>query len=261
MKLDRASAGRPLEAALQVPAKLLPALRLAVEPFESLDDRLLFRILGVGALEGVDGGPGIGQVLLVEGAEPGQGPGTTARVLRGQGGLLFEDLHQLLVAPEMREIIGELVEQLRVPRIALQRAAELRNGLGAVSLLPRQRCDLAQDLQRDRILGEIGRAAKMLGQGLPVARKPLDVRQREVVGRIVREEIESAGEPQARTLGIPQPIQLQASPLMGDGGPSQCARGQVEAPLLELGDQLPMLIWRWRVRAGLPARSRSGDHR
>ena len=81
VKLDRTPARRPLEAVFQVPAKLLPALRLAIEPFESLADPFLLRILGAGPLEGVDGGLGIGQLLLVEGTQPRQDSSPTARVV------------------------------------------------------------------------------------------------------------------------------------------------------------------------------------
>lgn len=62
-----------------------------------------------------------------------------------------------------------------------------------------------------------------------------------MVGGVVREEFESAGEPQARALRIAQPVQLQASSLVGDGGPPHRTRGQVEALFVELGDQLPLL--------------------
>ena len=59
----------------------------------------------------------------------------------------------------------------------------------------------------------------MVDQGLPVSREPLDVCQRKVVLRIVREELEGTGEPETCALGISQSFQMQAPPLMGDGGP------------------------------------------
>ena len=66
---------------------------------------------------------------------------------------------------------------------------------------------------------------------------------------LTRGQIHFEGQPvridsprEARALGIAEPIQLQTSRLMGDARPSRRARGQVEAPLLELGDELPILI-------------------
>ncbi len=82
----------------------------------------------------------------------------------------------------------------------------------------------------------------MLGQGHPVSRESLDVRQRKVVLGILGEELESAREPHPRAPRIPQPLQVEASPLVGDGGPPLRTRRQVEAPLVELGGQHPVLL-------------------
>ena len=82
----------------------------------------------------------------------------------------------------------------------------------------------------------------MRHQGVAVPGQALGVGEQELGDRILGEELHRAAQPQPRTLGIAQALEPQAPRLVGQGEAAHGARRQVEAALLELRHQLPLLL-------------------
>ncbi len=170
---------------------------------------------------------------------------------RPLGELGVEQIDQLVLAPALGEHVGEVLDELRAPRLAEERAAQLGRRERSVAAAPLEGRALEQQIHRGGVVGQLGGPAQVLRELLLVAREPLHVGEVEVHHRIAREELEGAPEPVARALQIAQPLELDAARVVGDREPLQAILRQREAALLEILEQRPLLRLLGAHRHGL----------
>ena len=188
---------------------------------------------------------GIVEAVAAEAAELAPALRRGAAILAGESRAGLQQLRSFLGGAELEQTVADREQHLAVARGLALRLAQQREGALGIAALQVQLGGLDEQARGSVLARQRDGALEDLAQPRPVGHAARELAERIVDRQVVRIQIVRAVQPQPRGLRLVEALQVELADL---GRERRCAAVRlglaVEAPLEQVGEQVPLLAGR-----------------